>query len=316
MRAWTPPVAMLAWLVTLLAGCELTGPSVKIFNGPTDSVFVFPPVDFNADGEHPVEPAPPEILVDGLAVRAHVEALDTEPDDPPMRVRMEVTIRNPADTAVTVRLDGCPLRPLAFPTRARREAVLRQEPGTLQCVEPPTETVLEPRVSLSPSFEIPAVSLGAMGPDGRYYFSAVLGLEGSGDTIPAGSADVQLQRDGLAYAVALEREGDGMWAAIEISNDGADPVYLEYGACTLELALYRDAARAGPTVPWRAQEDCALYLAMATIDPGEVLRAPEFTRSFDSDRLPELAPGVYLVEVQLTLNRRRLRFPMGTLVIG
>jgi len=90
-----------------------------------------------------------------------------------------------------------------------------------ECQQAPYVEVVGPGDSLRLSTQVDAVGLGEMGPDGRYYFSAELRLGAGSTMLTAGSADVQLQKDGLSYAVLLEREGGGLRARVEITN-GAD----------------------------------------------------------------------------------------------
>lgn len=302
----------------LLLGCgDVLGPFGGVAVTEMDSVFVLADPDFEADGEKPVELPAPEIEAGSLQFQARITPQDTGVADPPMSLLLEVVVRNPADTAVTLEVRGCTVLPQVYRTPDRVEPMWDWGSSGFECVQAPYSRVVPPRDVYVFSTTLAEVDLGSLGSDGRYYFSAEFRRTAGDLTLDAGSADVQLQKRGLEYRVSLRQDGRGASAQVEVRNTNSVSVPLEYGSCALSLALYRDRARTQLAAPWRLSGLCPGYLATASLKPEESLVADEFRRRFDSSQLPgdELEARRYFLEVQLRLNWRTLRFPAGAVEV-
>ncbi len=96
------------------------------------------------------------------------------------------------------------------------------------------------------------------------------------------------QWDGLAFSTETQLVStapEELSTRVLLINVTLQPKHLEYGACSLELRAYTTPARTPPPV-WTSLQRwdplgfgyaCPLYLATATLGPGDTLAAPEFS---------------------------------------
>lgn len=312
------PKALVFLLVLLsLASCsDLFGPAGGFRLESVESVFVSPHVDFGSDPRLPFETPPPDTLIDGLLYRAFPVIVDTALASPPMNLWMNVRVTNPSDSTATLRVRGCPVWPELYATPDRsQEAAWIPEDG---CQQFPFTKVIAANDSLDFGFLAHDAMLGWSIPDGRYYLT--LRFRRAADTLvfKAGSADVRLEKPGLAFRVSLDQEGDSIRASLTVENMNDVSVPLEFGACAVNLSLFRDEARTDLAARWGRPYGCPDYLRLETLRPGEAITPGEFRTSFGAAELgdQDLDGGRYFLVVELDLNWRTLSFPIGVIDVS
>jgi hypothetical protein len=146
--------------------------------------------------------------------------------------------------------------------------------------------------------------------------------------VQAHPAPAGLQGLSLAVAAEVVTGADGadvLHARAVLRNENAEAIYIEYGACALDILGFRTAAAGAPV--WRSERrqpwdgtsfhGCPLYLATATIEPGADFSPEEFTVRIPAiellgDTLPD---GSYHLAGRLHVNRDTLRADAGIVVL-
>ena len=260
------------------------------------------------------------IRLGDLIYRAEIIPENTSLGSDPMSLRAVVTVFNPTEGLVTLDVSPCTVSMRAY--EAVPDGALLWEPGG-ECPFPPQTITFEP--GTSQSFEIDMSSAGlAWGlPDGRYFFTALFHLADETIELPAGSAEVRFAVPGLRYDVETtmtKTDPRSLEAFLTVTNENDEVVRLCYGACSLNLFVYRTADRSeAPVFDVRARSriTCPDYLATMDLQPGVSLLAEEFQlRVPVADVLGEtLETGRYYFSVSLEHNWRTHSFEAGSAVL-
>lgn len=297
-------------LALAATGCEsgLIGHDEETRVEPADTTFFFEYAPINSETYPQEEPAPPT-LIDGLLYRATVTPEDTVLGSEPMDLWMYVTVQNPREQTVILPVRGCTVWPRVYATPDRSGAPVWTPQG--QCLQANYSVSIDPGKTAEFPFLAHDAMLSSALPDGRYYLTLDFRGEEKTQEFRAGSADVRLREPGLEYSVSLIPSDRSVRVEVGVTNRNGVPIWLEYGQCSLSLALFRDLERTDLIGPWYATDYCEDYLAISTVGPGETLKAEEFGRDFSFDRVPVQGSGRYYLTVRLDLNWRTYDFPVG-----
>ncbi|HEX7019637.1 MAG TPA: hypothetical protein VF159_06505 [Gemmatimonadaceae bacterium] len=126
-------------------------------------------------------------------------------------------------------------------------------------------------------------------------------------TEPIGTTVVR--GDSVAFTATTRMSGDSVVVAATAINISTRPVRLEWGACEVDVLLFRTADGSGtPAFDWAKRPPpagmvygCPLYLAMKTLIPGESMSPNEFRVAMPVSRLgvDTLGAGTYYVTAKL-----------------
>lgn len=294
------------------------GPLETLVVPPIDAVYLSEAVDLDADPSRPVETPAPPTQIGELVYSADVGPADpnraTWEDHAGFEVR--VTVRNPGPDMIGLVLAGCPVRGVAYRTPERTGEPAWEWRG--ECQSPSSIRPLAPGDSVVLADYLGA---GALDPDGRYYFTAELHLQGDTLALDAGSVDVQLTVPGLEYALHVGA-GDGrtLRGEIVVTNRRTDVVEVTFGACATDVLIYADAARTRLERRWLTDPDvfCPGALRSWSPDPGESftwsVRRSLATLGLGGETAG-FSPGLYHLSLTLWLNGRAHEFPAGPMYV-
>jgi len=301
-------------VITSVAGCtDGTG----LFGGAlvegSDSVFVIERADLSEGGAKPEEPPGDPVVVGPFVLRASVVPVDTSATSPPMSLDFVVK----ASTSAVLDVEGCAAWPRVYASPTRTAAPAWVVPGAT-CAQAPYADTIAPGGEAAFDFFAQNAMVEYALPDGRYYASVHFRMAEDSVVLTAGSFDVRLRTPGLSYHVTVRQREDGAVASVVATNLNPTPTYVEWGACSVGLALYRDPGRTDLAALWSQGTVCPSYLAFTTLAPGGRLAPKEFVRHFSSPELrraSELAAGRYYLAVNLGVNCHAYRFPAGVVQV-
>jgi hypothetical protein len=277
---------------------------------------------------------PAAATVGDVTVRAAVAA-DSAPAGAPagsVRYTVTATLTNGAAEPRAVRLGDCPLwltlhspgywfgiegRLLAWDQLGggRACAATGAAPGETATLAPGASRAVSTSVLTHELFGANPLATGPT-PNVGYAFHANLRLDTARVAVHAGAARLSLPADRLDYRAESGTRGaarDTLAARMTLTNRGALPAYLEFGACALRLLAWRTADRSGPPAwdsdrrqPWAGTYGwgCPMYLATRTVAPGADFSPGEFSLAVPliemlGDSLPD---GRYWFSGQVRVN--------------
>ena len=235
----------------------------------------------------------------------------------PMELEVTATIANPTRTAKDIWLGGCPAWIRIYATPADTGRPLADIPRGATCMATAQHVVLAPGESRTlPAGGFRTISEDTL-PNGRVYVFAAVDRIRDIVNVPAGPLDAVSPNAGLALEARTTVAGarqDTVRTRVTVTNTNAQPVRLEYGACSITLLAYRSATRTGAPIwnssmrraPEGAVYGCPLYLAVGVAQPGETMSPKEFNvayaiREVLGDSLPD---GRYYFAARVRLNWR------------
>jgi hypothetical protein len=257
-------------------------------------------------------PVPPSaVLVDGIRVSA-VTRVDSAPPNAvkgSVLYTINATLRNNSASERSIAMGACSIwltvhggggwydeemRPLAWDQLLSGRA----------CTDEPKTVRLPPGASYAVSTTVFAHELSAqITSNYRYYFHAHVRLDTTEVVVDADSAVVSYPNSDLVASAATTVVGQDTSQSLQttatLTNTGALPAYIEYGACATRVVAYSTPDRSGPPKwdsnlrrPWHGTygQGCPSYLVATTIQPGAVLAAREF--SFNAPLIEMLADSL------------------------
>lgn len=288
----------------------------------------------------PVRSTPPDLPLsalqtsDGLRFRARMVLNNTALGDAPTMLRALVKVENTTTETVTLNMEECYLTLSAY-DRPERQSGTRVARATYEdtcyfsgaLVRAPDGTYvlkLKPGGTLPLWMDLNDYFLSSKLADGRYDFDLKLVLSEHALTFAVGSADVRFFVPNLSYRAVTEIVGEGdaaqLRAAVTVENRNDEPVFLTYGACALNMRIYRTADRSGQAVyDPLAQPDvgCPDYLAYSQVESNESLLVDEFDMSIPLHEIAEkVEPGYYFVQLSLELDSRTMPIDAGVLYVA
>lgn len=136
---------------------------------------------------------------------------------------------------------------------------------------------------------------------------------------PIGTAVVR--GDSVEFTATTSMSRDTVVVAATAINISSRPVRVEWGACEMDVLLFRTAEPSGtPAFDWMKRPPppglvyaCPLYLAMKTLNPGESMSPREFRLAMPVSRLgvDTLGRGTYYVTA--TLHDMAVAVPAGSI---
>ncbi|HEY7394595.1 MAG TPA: Ig-like domain-containing protein [Gemmatimonadaceae bacterium] len=283
-------------------------------------------------------PVPPKaVLVDGIRVSG-VTRVDSAPPNAikgSVLYTIDATLRNNSSSERSFAMGACSIwltvhggggwydeemRPLAWDQLVSGHA----------CTDEPKTVRLPPGASYTVSTSVFAHELSAaITSNYRYFFHAHVRLDTTEVVVDADSAVVSYPSSDLVASAATTVVGQDTSQSLRttatLTNSGAFPAYIEYGACAMRIFAYSTPDRSGPPKwdsnlrrPWHGTygQGCPLYLATTTIQPGAVFAPKEF--SFNAPLIEMLADslpdGRYYFSADIGFsNRPPIRVPAGSL---
>jgi hypothetical protein len=309
-------LAVVAATISAIACTDGLGPFGGVSLEGANAVFVIEHDDFSVGGTRPEETPGSPFAVGSFLLQASIVPEDTSSATPPMNLWFTVTARNSADTAAVLGVNGCTVWPQLYDSPARDAAPAWVPQG--QCAQAPYAESIAPNGTKVFTFLAHSAMLGSALADGRYYASVQFRMAGQTVVLAAGHADVQLREPGLSFHVRVDEDGRAARASVVATNLNSTPTHLEFGACALSLALYRDADRTDLASSWHWADLCLAYLAIASLAPGDSLAPEEFSAEFDNSDVGRDQPvgaGRYYLGVDLSVNWRTYTFPAGVIYV-
>lgn len=299
--------------ITSVAGCTGgTGPFGGALVEGADSVFVIQRADLSQGGAKPEQPPGDPVVVGPFVLQASVVPVDTSAVSRPMSLDFVVKAANSSDTSAVLGVNGCAAWPRVYDSPTRTAPPVWVAPQ--QCEQAPYADTVPPDSEVAFDFFAQNVMVEYALADGRYYASVALRMAEDSVVLAAGSFDVRLREPGLSYRVTVRQKDGGAEASVVATNLNPTPTYLQWGACSVGLALYKDPGRTELAALWPRGAVCPSYLAFTTLAPGQSLAPREFVQRFSSSELSrgsDLEGGRYYLAVNLGVDCRAYRFPAG-----
>lgn len=307
----TPSVRLPLIAVLALSACDDEPPSVHLNAAGDPLVYLTDSLWTDLGSQLPTDAPEPPLERDGLLFEPALILSDTALADEPMNVAFAVIVSNPTPSDARLAVQGCTVWPELFADVERTRSVW-QPAG--DCMQAPHEIDVAGGGQHTLFFGAHGAMLSGAVEDGRYYATLDLQLADTTLRFDAGMLDVRLRTPGLAFHVDADDTGNHLSAAVAVENRNAQPVHLEYGACSLTFVAHRSARLDDSAVRLGPNRLCLDYLAISMIQPGDTLHATEFEHSIDVDDI-EAEPGTYVLAAHLTVNWRVWRLRLGNVTV-
>lgn len=124
-----------------------------------------------------------------------------------------------------------------------------------------------------------------------------------------------LSEPGLEFGVTLADTGERVGVDVRVTNRNDVPMWLEWGLCSLKLALYHDAARSNLARVWSTSRTCLDQGIRATVAPGETIHPDEFIGETFPVEVLDLPTGAYFLSVRVDINDHVFEIPAGEVLL-